>query len=47
MEASLNPAQFVTYIDDFPRFEATEAAGWEVPITEGEISDALKLVGFD
>lgn len=45
--AHLCPAQFDTYLADFPHLEAAEAAGCKGPITESEIWEALKLVGRD
>ena len=44
-EPGLSSAQFDTYLADFPRLSATEAAGCEGRIKEEEIRDALKSVG--
>ena len=46
-EPGLSSAQFDTYLVDFPRLSATEAAGCEGRIKEEEIRDALKSVGLD
>ena len=46
-EPGLSSAQFDTYLADFPRLSATEAAGCEGRIKEEEIPDALKSVGLD
>ena len=46
-EPGLSSAQFDTYLADFPRLSATEAAGCEGRIKEEEIRDALKSVGLD
>ena len=46
-EPGLSSAQFDTYLADFPRLSATEAAGCEGCIKEEEIRDALKSVGLD
>ena len=46
-EPGLSSAQFDAYLADFPRLEATEAAGCEGPITEVEIRQALRTVGTD
>ena len=46
-EPGLSSSQFDTYLADFPRLSATEAAGCEGRIKEEEIRDALKSVGLD
>ncbi len=46
-EPGLSSAQFDTYLADFPRLSATEAAGCEGLIKEEEIRVALKSVGLD
>ena len=46
-EPGLSSAQFDTYLADFPRLLATEAAGCEGHIKEEEIREALKSVGLD
>ena len=46
-EPGLSSAQFDTYLAEFPRLSATEAAGCEGRIKEEEIRDALKSVGLD
>ena len=46
-EPGLSSAQFDTYLADFPRLSATEAAGCEGRIKEEEIREALKSVGLD
>ena len=46
-EPGLSSAQFDTYLADFPRLSATEAAGCEGRIKEEEIRVALKSVGLD
>ena len=46
-DPGLSSAQFDTYLADFPRLSATEAAGCEGRIKEEEIRDALKSVGLD
>ena len=45
-EPGLSSAQFDTYLPDFPRLSATEAAGCERRITEDEAREALKSVGL-
>ncbi len=47
LKPGLNSAQFDTYLADFPRLSATEAAGCEGLIKEEEIRVALKSVGLD
>ena len=46
-EPGLSSTQFDTYLADFPRLSATEAAGCEGRIKEEEIRDALKSVRLD
>ena len=46
-EPGLSSAQFDTYLADFPRLSATEAAGCEGRIKEEEIREALKSVRLD
>ena len=46
-ETGLSSAQFHTYLADFLRLSATEAAGCESRITEDEVREALKSVGLD
>ena len=46
-EPGLSSAQFDSYLADFPRLSAIEAAGCEGRIKEEEIRDALKSVGLD
>ena len=46
-EPELTSAQFNTYLADFPRLSATEAAGCEVRIKEEGIREALKSVRLD
>ena len=46
-EPGLSSAQFDTYLADFPRLSATEAAECDGRIKEEEIRDALKSVGLD
>ena len=46
-EPGLSSAQFDTYLADFPRLSATEAAGCEGCIKEEEIRVALRSVGLD
>ena len=46
-EPGLDPVQFDTYLADFPRLEATEAAGCEGRIREDEVREVLRTVGLD
>ena len=46
-EPRLSSGQFDTYLADFPRLSATEAAGCGGCITEDEVQEALKSVGSD
>ena len=39
--------EFHSYLADFPRLQEAEAAGCEVLVTECEVRDALKQVGFN
>ena len=39
--------EFRSYLADFPRLGAAEAASWEGVITECEVRDALKQVGLN
>ena len=46
-ETGLSSSQFDTYLVDFPRLSAIEAAGCEGRIKEDEIWEALRSVGLD
>ena len=46
-EPGLSSAQFDTYLADFPRLSATEAAECGGCITEDEVQKAMKSIGLD